>query len=263
MGAVTPPRILGILQARMSSSRLPGKVLLPILGEPMLVRHLERLSRCRRLDHLVVATTTDISDDALAAVCEGRSVACFRGSLSDVLDRFVRAARPYRPDVVVRLTGDCPLADPVLIDEVIDFFETGGYDYASNCVPATFPDGLDVEVMRFTALEEAAFEALLPSHREHVTPFLRAHPERYRLGNVAGPVDRSHLRWTVDEPEDFEFVRCVYERLYLEKPDFTTQDILELLDREPALQAVNSKFERNEGARKSRQADAEYLARNQ
>ena len=260
MVAVT--RILGILQARVSSSRLPGKVLLPILGQPMLVRQLERLDRCRTIDRLLVATSTDGSDDTLAVACEHRGVACFRGHLLDVLDRFVHAARPYRPEIVVRLTGDCPLADPIMIDDVIGFFESGDYDYVSNFVPPTFPDGLDVEVMRFAALEDAAREASLPSHREHVTPFLRAHPERYRLGNLAGPVDLSHLRWTVDEPEDVEFVRGVYERLYPAKPDFTTQDILELLDREQALLAINSTFSRNEGLRKALQADAEYLARN-
>ncbi len=255
-------RVLGVLQARVSSSRLPGKVLMPILGQPMLLRQIERLHRCRTIDQLVVATSADPADDALGALCEQRDVACYRGSLSDVLDRFVNAARPYHPDVVVRLTGDCPLADPGVIDEAIRFFDAGDYDYVCNFMPPTFPDGLDVEVMRFSALEEAAEEARLPSHREHVTLFVRVHPERYRLGNLASPVDLSHLRWTVDEPPDFEFVRRVYEALYQEKPDFATQDVLALLDRDTSLRDINSKFTRGEGARKSLQADAEYLAKN-
>jgi spore coat polysaccharide biosynthesis protein SpsF (cytidylyltransferase family) len=254
---------IAIVQARTSSSRLRGKVLIPILGEPMLIRHIERLRCCKEIDLIRVATSSDPSDDALAAVCDAHNVSCFRGSLDDVLDRFVQAARPYRPDVVVRLTGDCPLADPTLIDDVIRYFRAGDYDYVCNFAPPTFPDGLDVEVVRFTCLEQAAQEAVLPSHREHVTPFLRAHPERYRLGNLARPVDLSHLRWTVDEPEDFEFVRRVYERLYPTRQDFSTNDILNLIEQEPALQAINARFTRNEGARKSLQADAEYFARHQ
>ena len=253
--------VVGILQARTSASRLPGKVLLPILGEPMLFRHIERLRRSAEMNVVVVATSTDPIDDVLAAACRERDVPCCRGSLDDVLGRVVQAARPYQPDVVVRLTGDCPLADPALIDEVIRHFRAGAYDYVSNCFPPTFPDGLDVEVMRFSRLEEADREAVLPSHREHVTPFLRAFPGRFRIGHVAAPIDLSALRWTVDEPADFEFVRLVYEHLYPAKPDFATQDILDLVERESAMQAINARFTRNEGTRKSLQADAEYLAR--
>ena len=244
----------------MSSSRLPGKVLMPILGEPMLFRQIERLRRCSQIEILVVACSTDPSDDLLAQVCTERGVLYYRGHLNDVLQRFVEVARLHQPGTVVRLTGDCPLTDPLVIDEVIRFFRSGNYDYASNCNPPMFPDGLDVEVMRFTCLEEAAREAVLPSHREHVTPFLRAHPGRYRLGNYANEVDQSHLRWTVDEPEDFQLVSLVYERLYRENPAFTTQDVLDLMGREPALQMLNTRFKRNEGARKSLLADAAYLA---
>jgi spore coat polysaccharide biosynthesis protein SpsF (cytidylyltransferase family) len=231
-------RRLAILQARMSSSRLPGKVLAPVLGQPMLLRQIERLRRCREIDRLVVATSTDPSDDPVAAVCRDAGVRVFRGSLTDVLGRFVEAARPHAPAIVVRLTADCPLTDPSVVDRVIRFFETSDCDYASNCIVRTFPRGLDVEVMRWACLEEAAKEAVLPGHREHVTPFLRAHPERYRLGNLSDPVDRSQLHWTVDEPEDLAFVRLVYERLYPTRPDFATGDILDLIASEPALQAA-------------------------
>jgi spore coat polysaccharide biosynthesis protein SpsF (cytidylyltransferase family) len=257
-------RVLAVLQARMSSTRLPGKVLMPILGRPMLALHLERLKRCTSVDELAVATSTDPSDDALAGLCLGEGVDCFRGSLNDVLDRFISAARPYAPDVVVRLTGDCPLADPSLIDEIVNRFVVSDLDYLSNCVPPTYPDGLDVEVTRFTALEAAAREAVLPSHREHVTPFIRKQPERFRIGNHASPdVDRSSMRWTVDEPEDFEFVKQVYERLYPTNPSFTTSDVLALLAAEPALTLINARYERNEGSKKSLAADKLFLEKSQ
>jgi spore coat polysaccharide biosynthesis protein SpsF (cytidylyltransferase family) len=252
--------VLAILQARVSSTRLPGKVLLPIMGQPMLFRQIERLQRCRGIDQLVVATSTDSSDDALYAECEIRGVACARGDLNDVLDRFIQASLPYKPNIVVRLTGDCPLADPVIIDEVILSFKNGGYDYMTNCSPPSFPDGLDVEVMRFACLEEAHQKARLPSEREHVTPYLRAHPELFLLGNYASELDLSGMRWTVDEPEDFEFVRLIYENLYPAKPDFTTNDILALLEKQGGLKSINSKFERNEGSIKSLQADMKFLA---
>ena len=138
---------------------------MPILGEPMLFRQIERLNRSCEIDQIVVATSADASDDALVQACAQRGVACYRGSLDDVLQRFAEAAEPYAPEIVVRLTGDCPLADPAVIDEVIRFLRAGDYDYASNCVPPTFPDGLDVEAMRFSCLQEAEREAVLPSHR--------------------------------------------------------------------------------------------------
>jgi len=251
---------LALLQARMSSSRLPGKSLFPILGQPMLFRQLARLGNSRKIDRLVVVTSTDPSDDALAEACHVHGTLCFRGSLHDVLDRFVQAAMPLQPKTIVRLTGDCPLTDAQLIDAVIDFFRAGNYDYASNCLPPTFPDGLDVEVMRYDCLLTASDEATLPSHREHVTPFLRADPDRFRLGNFASATDLSSLRWTVDEPEDFEFVCRVYEKLYPTKPDFSTRDVLDLLQEEPSLQRINLKFQRNEGTKNSLAADADFLA---
>jgi spore coat polysaccharide biosynthesis protein SpsF (cytidylyltransferase family) len=258
---VTSPKVLAILQARVSSSRLPGKVLLPILGQPMIKLQLERLLRCQKINHLVVATSNKSSDDPLAELCRGMGLPVYRGDLEDVLARFAAAALPYEPDIVVRLTGDCPLADPVLIDDVIECFLASSFDYLSNCAPATYPDGLDVEVFSYQALREAATKAYLPSHREHVTPFIRKQPERFSVGNYAADCDRSHMRWTVDEPEDFEFVKQVYENLYPQKPNFWSKDIFDLLEAKPELRVINNRFERNEGSRKSLQADAEYLAR--
>ena len=253
-------RVLGILQARTSSSRLPGKVLMSILGKPMLAHQLKRLRRGKSLNDIVVATSSDPSDDSLADLCTREGVKVFRGSLSDVLNRFIQAARPFEPDVVVRLTGDCPLTDPFLIDEIVNRFVLSDLDYLSNCVPPTYPDGLDVEVVRFAALEIAAREAVLPSHREHVTPFIRKQPERFRVDNhMSAEMDRSGMRWTVDEPEDFEFVKRVYERLYPKNPAFTTYDVLALLAAEPDLAHINARYQRNEGSKKSLEADKQFL----
>lgn len=247
--------ILAVLQARMTSTRLPGKVLMPVLGEPMLFRQIERVKRCRTFDTLVVATSNESSDDPLADACKARGVSVARGSRDDVLDRFMTAARPYQPDAVVRLTGDCPLADPVVIDKVVELFRSTACDYASNVIPPTFPDGLDVEVVRFEALARAAADAKLPSEREHVMPYIRNRPDAFRIANYAETPDRSHLRWTVDEPADFAFVSRVYAELYPNNPAFTTQDILDLIARDPAIGDINASLKRNAGFQKSLAAD--------
>lgn len=252
--------ILALLQARVSSRRLPGKVLLPLLGEPMILRQLERIRRCRRIDRIVVATSTDASDDPLASVCARAAVEVFRGSLADVLDRFHGAAAAHSPATIVRLTADCPLADPELIDRVIAFFFEGGYDYATNALQPTYPDGLDVEVFRAACLEEAWHEAKLPSEREHVTPFIHGRPGRYRIGHFAGEQDLSALRWTVDEALDFELVSQVYAALYPGKPDFGTADVLRLLERRPDLKTLNTRHKRNEGMKRSLQEDVAQAA---
>jgi spore coat polysaccharide biosynthesis protein SpsF len=221
---------LAILQARMSSSRLPGKVMAPVLGEPMIGRQVERLRRARRIDELMVATSTDPSDDPLAAYCESLGLEVFRGSLSDVLDRF-RAALATHPEAetVVRLTADCPLADPALIDEVVAHHHAVGADYTSNTLGTrTYPHGLDVEVIRAGALVDAAERADDPYEREHVTPYIYRRPESYRLAGVSRPTSLAGLRWTVDFPEDLAFVRDVYARLYPGDPAFGSDAIAAL-----------------------------------
>jgi spore coat polysaccharide biosynthesis protein SpsF len=243
--------IVGIVQARMASTRLPGKVLLPLAGKPMLAQQLERLRRAKRIDKLLVATTTDASDDEVVALASNLAVDAYRGSADDVLDRFYRAALPHRPSYVVRLTADCPLADWSLIDGVIDHAVSGAFDYASNTLRPTWPDGLDVEVMTFAALESAWTEARNPVEREHVTPFIVARPERFRHGSAEHEPDLSAMRWTVDEPRDYAFVRRVYEALYPANPAFTTADTLDLLHRTPELLEINQGIERNEGLRLS------------
>lgn len=248
--------ILGILQARISSTRLPEKVIRPLLGKPMILRQIERLKRIEQLDLLILATSNDPSDDRLAEICASEDIECFRGNLDDVLDRFYLAALPYRPDYVVRLTGDCPLADPEIIDRLITFFLEGGYDYSSNSLEPTFPDGLDAEIFRFSCLEEAWQEAALPSQREHVTPFIHQQPARFRIGCMKSDVDLSGLRWTVDEPVDFELVTRIYEALYQQNPNFLTSDIIKFLEQNPESCTINATITRNEGYVKSLQKDA-------
>jgi len=252
--------LLAILQARTSSTRLPGKVLKPILGHPMLSLQIERIQRSKRIDKLIVATSNDHSDNDIVGLCINIQIPCFRGSLDDVLDRFYQTAMQYKPEYVVRLTGDCPLMDPEIIDKVINFYFEGDFDYATNSMaPYTFPDGLDVEVYSFTVLEKAWHEALLPSHREHVTPFIRQHPEMFKVGHYKNEVDLSHLRWAVDEPEDFELVSQIYKELYPQNPTFITEDILGLINRKPSLLEINSHVDRNLGAKKSAKADKLFL----
>jgi spore coat polysaccharide biosynthesis protein SpsF len=221
--------ILGLLQARMSSTRLPGKVMRPLLGAPMIDRQLERLARSRRIDRLAVATSDDPSDDALAAHLEAAGVLVHRGALHDVLGRLAGAAEALGPaDHVVRLTADCPLTDWRVIDAVIELHVAGGHDYSSCDLDRTFPHGLDVEVMSSAALQAAAREASDPAEREHVTLFLYRRPERFSLGSLTQAVDQSRHRWTVDTPADFAFVERVYGQLYPANPAFTTEDVLAL-----------------------------------
>lgn len=251
--------VLAIIQARFSSTRLPGKVLKPILGKPMLLLQIERIKRSARMDRLILATSTDPTDDPIERLCSENDVACFRGSLNDVLDRFYQAVRPIRPDHVVRLTGDCPLTDHRLIDEIITFHLQGKYDYTSNTLDPTYPDGLDIEIVRFPCLEQAWREATLPSQREHVMPFIHRQPDRYKLGSFKGQLDLSRQRWTVDEPEDFALVTKIFEALYPQRQDFTTDDILNFLRQNPSVGELNARFVRNEGYQKSLIEDRRIL----
>lgn len=228
---------LAILQARMSSTRLPGKVLAPVAGAPMILRQMERLRRARSLDRIVVATSTEAGDDVLADVLTAAGVPVHRGDLADVLGRFVGALDAFGPaETVVRLTADCPLADPAVIDATIARFHETGADYASNVAePRTFPKGLDIEVMRSDALRAAAAETVDPYDREHVTPFLYRNPERFRLAGHAQETQEGEVRWTVDRPDDLDFVRAVYDALYPTDPDFTSDDVRAFVRRRPDL----------------------------
>ncbi len=239
--------VLAILQARMSSTRLPGKVLKPILGKPMIQHQIERILRSTRIDKLVVATSTRKDDDQIEKLCNKIGVDIFRGSLENVLDRFYRAASRYKPNSTVRLTGDCPLTDPFYIDLLIDFYLEKDCDFSNNGTRPTLPHGLDAAIFSFYALEEAWKKANLPSDLEHVTPYILKRPEKFKIKFWKNKKNLSHLRWTVDEPADFEFVKKVYESLYPTNPEFNTKDILELIKEQPIIQEINSGFTRNAG----------------
>jgi spore coat polysaccharide biosynthesis protein SpsF len=245
---------VAIVQARMQANRLPGKVLLSISGQPMLVRVAERARRAKLLDGVMVATTTDSSDDPIEILCQQRGYVCYRGSMQDVLDRYYQAARRVRAQVVVRLTADCPLIDPDLIDEVVAAFFGGQvpqseervdppWDFAANRLPPpwqrTYPIGLDVEVCTFQALERAWREAGQPHQREHVMPYLYEQEGRFRVLVVNHDPDYGHLRWTVDTPEDLQLVRRVYAS-FPGRDDFTWQEVLDLFARQPQLAQINA-----------------------
>jgi spore coat polysaccharide biosynthesis protein SpsF len=219
--------ILAILQARCSSSRLPGKVLLPLAGAPMIVRQIQRVARAGRIDRLVVATSDDASDDELARVVAREGVGVYRGSLGDVLARFVGALEAFGPaEHVVRLTGDCPLADPAVIDATIAHVTQSGADYGSNTGPhRTYPKGLDVEVMTADALKAAAARAATPQEHEHVTWGIHQRPDLYRLTFLEQAAEEGDVRWTVDFPHDYEFVAAVYDGLYPANPAFSSEDV--------------------------------------
>jgi len=221
--------VLAVLQARMSSRRLPGKVLAPVLGLPMMQRQIERIRFSTTIDRLVVATSTMDEDDAIATLCNSVGQPCFRGPLDDVLGRFVGALDRFGPaDHVVRLTADCPLIDWNVIDLCVLEHVASAADCTSNAIERSFPDGLDVEVIRASALRAAAAAAQDRESREHVTPFIYAHPETFRIRHITQSEDLANLRWTVDRPDDMAFVREVYALLYERNPRFTTKDILNL-----------------------------------
>jgi len=239
----------------MASSRLPGKVMKKVLGRPLLSYLVERLQSSTRIRNIILATTVNSEDDAVATFGQEVGLHVFRGSEHNVLNRFYSAAKTFDAQHIIRITADCPLIDPDLIDELIGYYFDKKFDYVSNCTNPTLPDGLDAEVFSFMALEDAHENAVLSSHLEHVTPYIHSHPDRFNIGNWYYYKDFSHLRWTVDEPEDFEFVRQVIEALYPACKDFRTEDILDLLYKKPELARINAHIARNEGLIKSLEED--------
>ena len=244
--------ILTLIQARMHSTRLPGKVLKPILGKPMLHYQIERVRRAKSIDKLIVATSVDNSDNKIEQFCEEEKVSWFRGSMDNVLDRFYQAAKAYKPDHIIRLTGDCPLIDPMIIDSLIGFHLKGDFDYSSNTAPYRiwnhsdyskssfdysknsagyfFPNGLNVEVFRMKCLQDAWKEAQLDLDKEHVTRFIYHRPQKYRLGAYKQKKDSSMHQWAVDEQHEFELIKRIYTALYPSNPRFTTNDVLNYLN---------------------------------
>lgn len=237
---------LAVVQARMGSSRLPGKVLLDVSGRTALWHVMHRLGRARGVDAVVVAVPDRPEDDVLAAYVLEQGWALYRGSRDDVLDRTCKAARAFAPRYVVRVTSDATLLDPFLLSAVIAAFRRGGYEYVSNCLQPSYPDGLDVEVMAYSALERAWKEAREPAEREHVTPFIRTRPEAFRCANMRRRRDLSAMCWALDTPEDLEFLRRVTARLDLSAPrELSFRRVIELLRSEPELMGVNAGSKRD------------------
>ena len=234
-----------IVQARMTSTRLPGKIMKEVMGKPLLEYQVERIKRVKSKDEIVIATTRGDADRVIVDFCDRVSISCFRGSEQDVLSRYYEAAKAFNADVVVRLTSDCPLIDPSIVERVIRhyFDHSGDHDYVSNCLVRTYPRGMDTEVFPVRVLEEGFREASDPQDREHVTPFIYRQPQRYRLSNVAYHRDCSSHRWTVDTEEDFVLIKRILEALYPAKPEFSAEDVLDLVERDPALSAINAHVE--------------------
>jgi spore coat polysaccharide biosynthesis protein SpsF len=232
-------KVTAIVQARMGSSRLPGKVLLDLGGETVLARVVNRLRRSKLLNDIVIATSHAAADDAIVHECDRLSAGTFRGSEDDVLDRYYQAARVRKSEVVVRITSDCPLIDPVLVDETIAIFIEQRADYASNAIAHTYPRGLDTEVFSTKALDRAWSDARKPYEREHVTPYFYQHPELFRIASASGDTDCSHFRWTLDTPEDFQLIRKIYSR-FGNQDTFGWQEAVALMEREPELAELNS-----------------------
>ncbi|MDX2083902.1 MAG: glycosyltransferase family protein [Candidatus Melainabacteria bacterium] len=231
-----------IIQARMTSSRLPGKVLLPVLDKPLLAYQLERLQRVQSTQRIVVACTNRNEDDPIVALCNEWNLPVFRGSETDVLNRYYEAAQEFEADPIIRITSDCPLIDPAVVDQVIGFYlaHAGQYDYVSNTLERSWPQGLDVEVFAFAALEDADANAERWEEREHVTPYIYWRPEEYRLAAVQAEENHAHYRWTVDTGEDYEFIAQVLETLYPQNPTFTTADVMALLEANPDWLDINA-----------------------
>ena len=233
----------------MGSSRLPGKILLEAAGKPLLEHHLKRVARSLLITKVVVATTTGEEEQPIINLCDRLGFAVYRGSRDDVLARYFGAATEHDADVVVRITSDCPIIDPTVIDTVIaHFFEQGDiWDYVSNCrLERTFPRGMDTEVFTMDSLREAHEQAAMPMEREHVTPFIWGQSDRFRVANVSFASDQSRHRWTVDTADDFELLRRIIESLYPSDPEFTLQDCLSLMGAHPEWTDINSHVHQSE-----------------
>lgn len=236
-------KIVATVEARLASSRLPGKVLKPILGRPMLALLVERVRRARTVNEVVVATTTQPPDEAIVQCAVEAGARAFRGSEEDVLDRVLSAAEANGADVIIELTGDCPFVDPGIIDQAVEIYLTGEYDYVSNVVERTYPRGLDTQVFSTATLRLVSQSTRDPADREHVSLHIYEHPDRFRLGHFHAPPELSHpeWRWTVDTPEDFDMVRRVYEALYPENPSFRSADVVRYLLEHPDVASLNQR----------------------
>ena len=257
--------IYAIIQARMGSTRMPGKVMLDLCGSPVIEHVINRLKESTLIDKIIIATSTNSNNKPLIDFCIKNELLYFVGSENDVLDRYYQAAKDNdikEDDIVIRITSDCPLIDPFVVDKVIKEHISTNNDYTANVIECTYPDGLDCEVFNFSVLKDTWINANLSSQREHVTLYIRDNPNKFKLGNVKNDVDLSDLRWTLDEKEDFIFIKEVYKNLYRKDSFFAMDDIVDLLHKKPELLEINSKFTRNEGLIKSLKEDVDLGSRN-
>jgi len=240
-------KIVTIIQARTGSSRLPNKIFLPLANKPLLNRMYERVAASKLRGTIVIATTTDKSDDIIEALCKDYQLNCYRGHSTDLLDRHYQAAKLFNADVIVKIPSDCPLIDPNVIDKVLQYYlnNSNDFDFVSNLHPATYPDGNDVEVMSMKALEDAWINAKRDLEREHTTPYLWENPDKFRIGNVEWDTgfnySMSH-RFTIDYEKDYNFIKQVYDELYPINHKFTLEEILDLFDRKPELRKINEEY---------------------
>ncbi len=238
-------KTVAIIQARMGSTRLPGKVLRLLKGKPVLAHVVERVSACQEVDEVIVATTKNKHDYCIVEACDRLGVGCFRGSEDDVLDRYYQTARYHNADIIVRVTSDCPLFSPDVLTGMLKYFKNALQvnnvpDYMSNTLLRTFPRGLDAEIIRMLALQSAWRSADEPYEREHVTPYIYNHPKLFCLNNYKSPQDNSFMRWTLDTNEDWDFIANIFERCYSEGKIFTSECVIDLLAREPSLMDINA-----------------------
>ena len=232
--------IVAVVQARMDSSRLPGKVMKEMVGKPVLWHIVDRLTHAKLVDQIIIACSNKEDNEPIVKFAAENGIECYAGSETDLLERHFQAVKKFNPDAIVRITADCPLVDPVIVDRVIKYYLDGNQlDYVSNTHPPTYPDGLDAEIFSFRALVRAWEEVKDPFWREWITANFFEHPEKYRLGNVELDEDLSYMRWTVDYEDDLKFVTEVYERLYQPDRVFLMEDILDLLKKNPELMKIN------------------------
>ena len=240
-------KILTVIQARMGSTRLPNKVMMPLAGEPLLLRMYERVVASRLAGIIVIAVTEEKIDDPIEKSCKQDKIEYFRGHSTDLLDRHYKCALKYQPDAVVKIPSDCPLIDPDIIDKVLKYYidNHNSFDFVSNLHPPTYPDGNDVEVMSITALKDAWQNAKLSLEREHTTPYFWENPDKFRIGNVTWESGKDYsmsYRFTIDYREDYLFIKTVYDELYEKNPLFSLRDILDLLERKPEIKKINEKY---------------------
>lgn len=231
-----------IIQARMTSTRLPGKVIKPVLGRPLLSYMIERLKQCTTFDDIIIATTTNSTDDVLVELAKKENVKCYRGSELDVLGRVLNALEHFNIDLMVETTGDCPLIDTAIVDSVVNSYLEWNFDYVSNTLSPGYPRGLACQVFSTELLRKVASLTQDPVDREHVSFYIYQHPEKYRLGDVKAPPRHCDpdLRLTVDTPEDFEVIKLIIENLYPQKPHFNLDDILAFLAKNPSIRQINA-----------------------